>query len=133
MASSKKSFILTVGRRKSATARVFLKTGEGKFEVNGLPVDSYFGRATSQMIVRQPLALLSALEKYDIAVNVTGGGPAGQAGAVRHGIARALCQADAESRSALKKAGYLTRDPREVERKKYGHHKARRRPQYSKR
>ncbi len=133
MATSKKNSIVTVGRRKSATARVFLKAGEGKFIVNGLPVDDYFGRATSQMIVRQPLALLSVLDKFDVLVNVKGGGPAGQAGAVRHGIARALNAADPAHRPALKKAGYLTRDPREVERKKYGHHKARRRPQYSKR
>ncbi len=121
------------GRRKSAVARVFLKGGKGRFVVNDKPVDEYFGRETGRMIVRQPLALTNNLDAFDIVVNVTGGGESGQAGAVRHGITRALIEYDAALKPALSKAGLVTRDAREVERKKVGLHKARRRPQYSKR
>jgi len=130
----KKSGIHAIGRRKSAVARVYLKTGgTGVITVNDNPADDYFGRATSRMIIRQPLALLNQSEAYDINVLVDGGGKAAQAGAVRLGIARALLEVDPATRPQLKAEGYLTRDSREVERKKYGHHKARRRPQYSKR
>jgi small subunit ribosomal protein S9 len=121
------------GRRKSAVARVFLKGGKGRFVVNDKPVDEYFGRETGRMIARQPLALTNNLESFDIFVNVTGGGESGQAGAVRHGITRALIEFDAALKPSLSKAGLVTRDAREVERKKVGFHKARRRPQYSKR
>ena len=121
------------GRRKSAVARVFLKNGKGRFIVNDKPVDEYFGRETGRMIARQPLALTNNLESLDIIVNVTGGGESGQAGAVRHGITRALIEYDAALKPSLSKAGLVTRDAREVERKKVGLHKARRRPQYSKR
>jgi len=121
------------GRRKSAVARVFLKGGKGRFVVNDKPVDEYFGRETGRMIVRQPLALTNNLDAFDIVVNVNGGGESGQAGAVRHGITRALIEYDAALKPALSKAGLVTRDAREVERKKVGLHKARRRPQYSKR
>ena len=121
------------GRRKSSVARVFLKAGSGKIVVNDKPVDEYFSRETGRMIVRQPLVLTDNLDKYDIMVNVAGGGESGQAGAVRHGIARALIELDAEMKPALKAAGLVTRDAREVERKKVGFHKARRRKQFSKR
>jgi small subunit ribosomal protein S9 len=121
------------GRRKSAVARVFLKGGKGRFVVNDKPIDEYFGRETGRMIARQPLALTNNLESFDIFVNVTGGGESGQAGAVRHGITRALIEYDAALKPSLSKAGLVTRDAREVERKKVGFHKARRRPQYSKR
>jgi len=121
------------GRRKSAVARVFIKPGKGKFMVNHKPVDEFFGRETGRMIVRQPLALTNHLTTFDIKVNVDGGGESGQAGAVRHGITRALIQHDASLKPALKKAGLVTRDAREVERKKVGFHKARRRKQFSKR
>ena len=121
------------GRRKSAVARVFIKPGKGGFVVNDKPVDEFFGRETGRMIVRQPLALTNHLTTFDIKVNVDGGGESGQAGAVRHGITRALIQHDASLKPALKKAGLVTRDAREVERKKVGLHKARRRGQYSKR
>ena len=121
------------GRRKSSTARVRLQPGSGKIEVNGKSLQDYFGRKTSQMMVRQPLELLDVVEKFDIKVNVRGGGPTGQAGAVRHGITRALIQFDETLRSILRKAGFVTRDAREVERKKVGLRKARRRPQFSKR
>jgi small subunit ribosomal protein S9 len=121
------------GRRKSAVARVFLKGGKGRFIVNDKPVDEYFGRETGRMIVRQPLALTNNLSTFDILVNVSGGGESGQAGAVRHGITRALIEYDAALKPSLSKAGLVTRDAREVERKKVGLHKARRRPQYSKR
>ena len=121
------------GRRKSAVARVFLKPGKGDFTVNGKPVDEFFGRETGRMIVRQPLEATKNLTSFDIAVNVYGGGENGQAGAVRHGIARALIEYDAALKPALKGAGLVTRDAREVERKKVGLHKARRRKQYSKR
>ena len=121
------------GRRKTSTARVFLRTGSGKIVVNGQPLDEYFGRQTARMVVRQPLELLKASDRFDINVTVAGGGTTGQAGAIRHGITRALMDYDETLRSALRKAGYVTRDAREVERKKVGLHKARRRPQFSKR
>ena len=121
------------GRRKSAVARVFLKPGRGDIVVNGKPVDEFFSRETGRMIVRQPLALTESLARFDIQVNVTGGGESGQAGAVRHGITRALIDYDETLKPALKKAGLVTRDAREVERKKVGLHKARRRKQFSKR
>jgi small subunit ribosomal protein S9 len=121
------------GRRKSAVARVFLKQGSGKFIVNDAPVDQFFTRETGRMIVRQPLKLVNHETTFDILVNVHGGGESGQAGAVRHGITRALIDYDAQLKSALSKAGLVTRDAREVERKKVGLHKARRRKQFSKR
>jgi small subunit ribosomal protein S9 len=121
------------GRRKSAVARVFLKKGDGKIVVNGKPVDEFFSRETSRMVVRQPLALTSNLEAFDIMVNVTGGGETGQSGAIRHGITRALIDFDAALKPALSEAGFVTRDAREVERKKVGLHGARRRKQFSKR
>jgi small subunit ribosomal protein S9 len=121
------------GRRKSSVARVFIKAGSGKIVVNDKPVDEYFSRETGRMIVRQPLALTDNLSRFDIMVNVSGGGESGQAGAVRHGITRALIDLDAEMKPALKAAGLVTRDAREVERKKVGFHKARRRKQFSKR
>jgi small subunit ribosomal protein S9 len=121
------------GRRKSAVARVFLKPGKGDIMVNGKPVDQFFSRETGRMIVRQPLELTNNLGTFDIYVNVDGGGESGQAGAVRHGITRALIDYDATLKGALKKAGLVTRDAREVERKKVGLHKARRRKQFSKR
>jgi small subunit ribosomal protein S9 len=121
------------GRRKSAVARVFIKSGKGAFVVNGKPVDQFFSRETGRMIVRQPLELTNNLESFDIMVSVLGGGESGQAGAVRHGITRALIDFDAELKPTLKKAGLVTRDAREVERKKVGLRKARRRKQFSKR
>ncbi len=121
------------GRRKSAVARVFLKPGKGQIMVNGKPVDEFFTRETGRMIVRQPLDTTKNLVSFDISVNVYGGGENGQAGAVRHGIARALIEYDAALKPALKGAGLVTRDAREVERKKVGFHKARRRKQFSKR
>jgi small subunit ribosomal protein S9 len=121
------------GRRKSAVARVFLKPGKGEILVNGKPVDEFFSRETGRMIVRQPLALTESLMRFDIHVNVTGGGESGQAGAVRHGITRALIDYDETLKAVLKKAGLVKRDAREVERKKVGLHKARRRKQFSKR
>ena len=121
------------GRRKSAVARVFLRPGKGQIVVNGKPVDQFFSRETGRMIVRQPLELANHLKTFDIMVNVHGGGESGQAGAVRHGITRALIHYDATLKPALKKAGLVTRDAREVERKKVGLHKARRRKQFSKR
>ena len=121
------------GRRKSSVARVFIKAGSGKIIVNDKPVDEYFSRETGRMIVRQPLVLTDNLNKFDIMVNVSGGGESGQAGAVRHGITRALIDFSAEMKPALKAAGLVTRDAREVERKKVGFHKARRRKQFSKR
>ncbi len=121
------------GRRKSATARVFLKVGSGNFEVNGKTLEQYFSRETGRMVVRQPLELTNNLTGFDIRVNVMGGGESGQAGAVRHGITRALIDFNPELKSALKQAGFVTRDAREVERKKVGLHKARRRKQFSKR
>ena len=121
------------GRRKSSVASVFIKKGTGAIVVNGKPVDEYFARETGRMIVRQPLALTEHLESFDIKVNVHGGGESGQAGAVRHGITRALIDFDETLKTALKQAGLVTRDARSVERKKVGFHKARRRKQFSKR
>jgi small subunit ribosomal protein S9 len=121
------------GRRKTATARVRLKKGKGEIVVNGRPVDEYFGRETARMMVRAPFVVLEMQDKFDVSVNVAGGGPSGQAGAIRHGISRALMDYNADFRPALRKAGFVTRDAREVERKKIGLHGARRRPQYSKR
>ena len=121
------------GRRKSAVARVFLKAGKGQFVVNGKPVDEFFGRETGRMVVRQPLELTKSQASFDISVNVQGGGENGQAGAVRHGLTRALIEYDAALKPVLSAAGLVTRDAREVERKKVGLHKARRRKQFSKR
>ena len=121
------------GRRKRAVARVFLKPGKGDIVVNGKPMDQFFGRETGRMVVRQPLELIKSPAGFDILVNVFGGGESGQAGAVRHGITRALIEHDAALKPALKKAGLVTRDAREVERKKVGLHKARKRHQFSKR
>jgi small subunit ribosomal protein S9 len=121
------------GRRKEAVARVFIKAGSGNIVVNGKPVDTFFSRETGRMIVRQPLVLIDSADKFDIMVNVSGGGESGQAGAVRHGITRALIDYDASLKPALKAAGLVTRDARAVERKKVGLHKARRRKQFSKR
>jgi small subunit ribosomal protein S9 len=121
------------GRRKSATARVYLRPGNGEFKVNRLPLDHYFKNETLRMIIRQPLQLTDTTGKFDVLVNVEGGGVAGQAGAVRHGIARALIGFNAELRKKLKKAGLLTRDSRKKERKKYGQKGARKRFQFSKR
>ena len=121
------------GRRKSSVARVYVTPGTGKITVNKKDVEDYFGLETLKLIVRQPLVLTETTEKYDVLVNVNGGGTTGQAGAIRHGIARALSTADDEFRPILKKAGYLTRDPRMKERKKYGLKGARRAPQFSKR
>ncbi len=121
------------GRRKTATARVFLKPGKGQILINRKTLDDYFGRETSRMIVRQPLEVTESLTRFDINVTVNGGGPNGQAGAVRHGITRALMDYDESLRPALRAAGFVTRDAREVERKKVGFHKARRGTQYSKR
>lgn len=121
------------GRRKNAVARVFIKPGKGDIIVNDKPIDVYFSRETGRMVVRQPLELTDNVGKFDIMVNVQGGGESGQAGAVRHGISRALVDFDESLRSALRVAGLLTRDAREVERKKMGLRKARKRKQYSKR
>jgi small subunit ribosomal protein S9 len=121
------------GRRKSSVARVFIKTGSGKFVVNGKPLDQYFARETGRMVVRQPLELTNNLDRFDIMVNVHGGGETGQAGAVRHGLTRALIDFDDTLKPVLSKAGLVTRDAREVERKKVGLHKARKRKQFSKR
>ncbi len=121
------------GRRKSATARVYLKRGSGEIIANNQSIEDYFGRETARMIVRQPLVQLGMLDSIDVRVTVSGGGQSGQAGAIQLGIARALVNYDESNRSALRKGGFLTRDAREVERKKVGLHKARKRPQYSKR
>ena len=121
------------GKRKSAVARVHLGAGNGQITVNQRTLNDYFGRPTSRMIIQQPFEITSTAGQYDVWANVRGGGVSAQAAAIRHGITRALILANAEFRPALKKAGYVTRDPREVERKKYGRHKARKRPQYSKR
>jgi small subunit ribosomal protein S9 len=121
------------GRRKSSTARVFMKAGAGSITVNNRPLDQFFGRQTARMIVRQPLELMNLEDKFDITVTVKGGGTTGQAGAIRHGLTRALMQYDEALRPALRKAGFVTRDSREVERKKVGLRKARRATQYSKR
>jgi small subunit ribosomal protein S9 len=127
------NFYYGTGRRKTAVARVFLRSGSGKFVVNGKPVDEFFSRETGRMVVRQPLELTQHTATFDIMVNVIGGGESGQAGAVRHGITRALIEYDTLLKPALSKAGFVTRDAREVERKKVGLHKARRRKQFSKR
>ena len=127
------SYNYGTGRRKSAVARVFIKAGKGDIVVNDKPVDEFFSRETGRMIVRQPLTLTETLSQFDIMVNVTGGGEAGQAGAVRHGITRALIDYNADFKPVLKAAGLVTRDAREVERKKVGLRKARRRKQFSKR
>ena len=121
------------GRRKTSVARVRLLPGDGKFVINGRDIDDYFGLETLKMVARQPLNLTGTIDSFDVIVNVYGGGTTGQAGAIRHGIARALIEADPNLRSELKRAGYLTRDSRMVERKKYGLKKARRAPQFSKR
>lgn len=121
------------GRRKSSTARVFMKAGTGKLTINTRTVEDYFGRETSRMVVRQPLELVEMLDKVDLKITVRGGGNNGQAGAIRHGISRALVEYDSELKSGLRKAGFITRDARAVERKKIGLHKARKRPQFSKR
>ena len=121
------------GRRKSAKARVFISSGTGAIQVNGQPLDEYFGRETARMIVRQPLELVDMTDKFNVRVTVKGGGGFGQAGAIRHGITRALIEYDETLRPALRQAGYVTRDARTVERKKVGLRKARKRPQYSKR
>lgn len=126
------------GRRKSSTARVYLQRSSGKSDsssitVNKLPLEKYFGRKTAHMVVRQPLELVEVVSKFDIKVNVNGGGNSGQSGAIRQGITRALIRYDEQLRAPLRKAGFVTRDAREVERKKFGLHKARKRPQYSKR
>lgn len=123
----------TTGRRKSSTARVFLTAGSGNITVNKRPLDEYFGRETARMVVRQPLDVTEMGNKVDVSVTVTGGGTTGQAGAIRHGIARALDRFDDSLHNSLRRAGYLTRDARAVERKKVGLHKARKRPQFSKR
>jgi small subunit ribosomal protein S9 len=121
------------GKRKTAVARVRLLAGNGNITVNRRSLEDYFGRPTLRMVVNQPLELTSTKGNFDVAVNVVGGGVSAQASAIRHGITRALIAVSPEFRPALKKAGFITRDPREVERKKYGRHKARKRPQYSKR
>ena len=131
--SEQKDTYGATGKRKSAVARVRLSTGSGDIVVNQRSVTEYFGRPTSRMIIQQPFELTGTAGQFDVKANVCGGGVSAQAAAIRHGITRALIAANAEFRPALKKAGYVTRDPREVERKKYGRHKARKRPQYSKR
>ena len=123
----------STGRRKSSSARVFLTNGGGSITVNGRPLDKFFGRETARMVVRQALDATDMADKLDVRVTVTGGGTTGQAGAIRHGLARALVRYNEELRSPLRKAGFLTRDARAVERKKVGLHKARKRPQFSKR
>ena len=128
-----KPYFYGTGRRKSSVARVRVYSGTGKITINNRDIDDYFGLETLKLIVRQPLALTDTQEKFDVVCTVVGGGVTGQAGAIRHGVARALLQYDAELRPALKKAGFLTRDPRMKERKKYGLKGARRAPQFSKR
>lgn len=132
MATAPKRFYGT-GRRKSSVARLFLTPGTGEFLVNKRPIENYFGRETLRMIIMQPVDATGNLGKFNVAVNVKGGGLSGQAGAIRHGIARALLMLNPDYRKPLQKNGFLTRDSREVERKKYGHRKARKRSQYSKR
>src|SRR5210317_1363816 len=123
----------STGRRKSSTARVYMTSGNGDITINNRPLDVYFGRETARMVVRQPIELADLADKFDFNIMVSGGGNTGQAGAIRHGITRALMKYDEALRSALRKAGYVTRDAREVERKKVGLRKARKRPQFSKR
>jgi small subunit ribosomal protein S9 len=125
--------ITATGRRKTSVARVFLRQGKGGIKINSRSLEDYFGRETARMVVLQPFDVTQTKGSYDIDVNVQGGGTSGQAGAIRHGITRALMEANPDFRVSLKKAGFVTRDPRAVERKKYGRHKARKRPQYSKR
>jgi small subunit ribosomal protein S9 len=125
--------ITATGRRKTSVARVFLRHGKGGIKINARSLEEYFGRETARMIVLQPFDVTQTKGAFDLDVNVQGGGSSGQAGAIRHGITRALMEANPDFRSPLKKAGFVTRDPRAVERKKYGRHKARKRPQYSKR
>ena len=133
MAKKAANVFYGTGRRKTSIARVYVKHGKGTITVNKRELNDYFGLETLKVVVRQPLVAIDGLDKYDINVTVKGGGTTGQAGAIRHGIARALCKADEEFRPILKKAGYLTRDPRMKERKKYGLKAARRAPQFSKR
>ena len=133
MSPERSASVWATGKRKSSVARVQLQPGAGEVLVNDRPLAEYFGRETSRMIVNQPFEVTSTLNQFRVAVNVRGGGVAAQAVAIRHGITRALLQANPDLRGTLKKAGFITRDPREVERKKYGRHKARKRPQYSKR
>jgi len=128
-----KRAIHSVGRRKTAVARAYVLPGSGVITINGRPYDQYFTRETSRMIIRQPLEITGDIGKLDVRINIKGGGSSGQAGAVRHAIARALVKIDESKRKSLRAAHLLTRDAREVERKKYGLHKARKRPQYSKR
>lgn len=123
----------STGRRKNASARVFLRPGAGQITINKRTLDEYFGRETSRMLVRQPLETVDLTDRFDIEISVRGGGISGQAGAIRHGISRALIEYDETLRGPLRAAGFVTRDDREVERKKIGLHKARKRPQYSKR
>lgn len=125
--------LYSTGRRKNSSARVFLRPGSGQITINKRSLEEYFGRETSRMMVRQPLETADLNDKFDLHITVSGGGISGQAGAIRHGISRALIQYDEELRPSLRAAGYVTRDDREVERKKIGLHKARKRPQYSKR
>lgn len=133
MAAAAQKFYYATGRRKTSAARVFLRPGSGKISINGKTVDGYLSRPTSRMVIVQPFGITSSQNKFDVFVTVAGGGESGQAGAIRHGISRALVAFDEENRGLLKKAGFLTRDPRMVERKKYGRAGARRRYQYSKR
>ena len=134
MYQSKKPYLYGTGRRKSSVARVHVyPNGTGSITINGRSIDEYFGLETLKTVVRQPLTLTETLARFDVIVNVHGGGYTGQAGAIRHGIARALVKADADLKDAIKKAGFLTRDPRMKERKKYGLKAARRAPQFSKR
>ena len=121
------------GRRKTSAARVFLKSGGGTIEINGRPLDQFFGRKTAQMVVRQPLELVEMIDKFDVKITVKGGGTTGQAGAISHGITRALMEYDETLRPVLREAGWVTRDSRAVERKKVGLRKARKKPQFSKR
>lgn len=132
-AAEQANTIWATGRRKTAVARVRLNRGDGKVVVNGRALEDYFGRETSRMVVQQPFDVTNSHGQFAISVNIKGGGLSAQAVAIRHGITRALMAANAELRGPLKKAGFVTRDPRKVERKKYGRHKARKRPQYSKR
>lgn len=132
-AAQAQKFFYATGRRKTSAARVFLRPGTGKITVNGKPLDTYLSRPTSRMVVVQPFGIIEQNNKFDIFVTVAGGGESGQAGAIRHGVSRALVAFDETHRTLLKKAGFLTRDPRMVERKKYGKAGARRRYQYSKR
>ncbi len=130
---AEKQNTLSTGRRKTSAARVFLIPGSGKITINSRAIDEYFGRETARMVVRQPLEEVEMMDRLDVTVTVKGGGTTGQAGAIRHAIARALVGYDEAMRSAMRRRGFLTRDAREVERKKVGLHKARKRPQYSKR